>query len=68
MSNWNENGHRNDGPWWVAPSQSGLGRSISLRTAILIALVVGVIVIQIKIAHAQTVRSSTFVLIRYIRI
>ena len=43
MSNWNENGHRNDGPWWVAPSQSGLGRSISLRTAILIALVVGVV-------------------------
>jgi len=43
MSNWNESGHRNDGPWWVAPSQSGLGRSISLRTAILIALVVGVV-------------------------
>lgn len=43
MSNWNENGHRNDGPWWVAPSQSGLGRAISLRTAILIALVVGVV-------------------------
>ena len=43
MSNWNENGHRNVGPWWVAPSQSGLGRSISLRTAILIALVVGVV-------------------------
>jgi putative serine protease PepD len=43
MSNWNDSGHRNDGPWWVAPSQSGLGRSISLRTAILIALVVGVV-------------------------
>ena len=43
MTNWNENGHRNDGPWWVAPSQSGLGRSISLRTAILISLVVGVV-------------------------
>ena len=43
MSNWNESGHRNDGPWWVAPSQSGLGRSISLRTAILIAMVVGVV-------------------------
>ena len=43
MSNWNESGHRNDGPWWVAPSQSGLGRAISLRTAILIALVVGVV-------------------------
>lgn len=43
MTNWNENGHRNDGPWWVAPSQSGLGRSISLRTAVLISLVVGVV-------------------------
>lgn len=43
MSNLNQNGHRNDGPWWVAPSHHGLGRSISLRSAILIALVVGVV-------------------------
>jgi putative serine protease PepD len=31
------------GPWWVAPSKSGLGRSITLRSAIVLALVVGVI-------------------------
>jgi len=33
----------NGGPWWVAPSKSGLGRSITLRSAIVLALVVGVI-------------------------
>ena len=33
----------NGGPWWVAPSNSGLGRSITLRSAIVLALVVGVI-------------------------
>lgn len=31
------------GPWWVAPSDRGLGRKISLRSAILFAIVVGVI-------------------------
>ncbi len=30
-------------PWWIAPSRSGLGRTITLRSALLIALVVGVI-------------------------
>jgi len=43
MSNLNQSGHRSDGPWWIAPSQNGLGRSIPLRSAILIALVVGVV-------------------------
>jgi len=43
MGNFNNDGFRSDGPWWVAPSASGLGRSISLRSAILIALVVGVV-------------------------
>lgn len=33
----------NNGPWWVAPSKSGLGRNISLKSALLIAIVVGVI-------------------------
>jgi putative serine protease PepD len=31
------------GPWWVAPSQSGVGRKISLRSAIVFAIIVGVI-------------------------
>ncbi len=43
MTNWNESGHRSDGPWWIAPSNNGLGRSIPLRTAILISLVVGIV-------------------------
>lgn len=30
-------------PWWIAPSRSGLGRTITLRSALLIALIVGVI-------------------------
>ena len=30
-------------PWWIAPSRSRLGRTITLRSALLIALVVGVI-------------------------
>lgn len=30
-------------PWWIAPSRTGLGRTITLRTALLIALVVGLI-------------------------
>lgn len=32
-----------NGPWWVAPSKTGLGRSISLKTALLISIIVGVI-------------------------
>ena len=31
------------GPWWVAPSDRGLGRKISLRSAIVFAIIVGVI-------------------------
>ena len=31
------------GPWWVAPSDRGLGRKISLRSAIIFSIVVGVI-------------------------
>ena len=31
------------GPWWVAPSSRGLGRKISLRSAIVFAVIVGVI-------------------------
>lgn len=31
------------GPWWVAPSNRGLGRKISLRSAIIFAIIVGVI-------------------------
>ncbi|MSZ47538.1 MAG: hypothetical protein F2591_03270, partial [Actinobacteria bacterium] len=31
------------GPWWDAPSKSGLGRNITLRSAIVLAIVVGVI-------------------------
>jgi putative serine protease PepD len=30
-------------PWWIAPSRTGLGRTITLRSALLIALVVGLI-------------------------
>jgi putative serine protease PepD len=30
-------------PWWIAPSRNGLGRTVTLRTALLIALVVGVV-------------------------
>ena len=33
----------NQGPWWTAPSKRGLGRSISLKSAISLALIVGVI-------------------------
>jgi putative serine protease PepD len=33
----------NGGPWWEAPSRSGLGKSITLRSAIVLSLVVGVI-------------------------
>lgn len=33
----------NSGPWWSAPSSRGLGRSISLKSAILLALVVGLV-------------------------
>jgi putative serine protease PepD len=33
----------NGGPWWDAPSKSGLGKNITLRSAIVLALVVGVI-------------------------
>jgi len=33
----------NGGPWWVPPSKSGLGKNITLRSAIILALVVGVI-------------------------
>jgi putative serine protease PepD len=33
----------NNGPWWVAPSKSGLGRSITLKSALLISIIVGVI-------------------------
>lgn len=43
MSNFNDRGFRNDGPWWIAPSRDGLGRTITLRSAILISLVVGII-------------------------
>ncbi len=32
-----------DGPWWVAPSHSGLNKRITLRSAIVLALFVGVI-------------------------
>jgi len=31
------------GPWWVAPSNNGLGRKISIRSAILFAIIVGVV-------------------------
>ena len=31
------------GPWWVAPSNRGLGRKISLRSAIIFSIIVGVI-------------------------
>ena len=43
MSTLNNNGYRNDGPWWIAPSKNGLGRSVSLRTVALVALVAGVV-------------------------
>lgn len=33
----------NNGPWWVAPSKSGLGRNISLKTALLISIIVGIV-------------------------
>ena len=33
----------NGGPWWEAPSRSGLGKSITLRSAIVLSLVVGVV-------------------------
>ena len=33
----------NSGPWWNAPSSRGLGRSISLKSAIALALLVGII-------------------------
>ena len=33
----------NGGPWWVAPSKSGLGRNITLRSAVVLSLVTGVI-------------------------
>jgi putative serine protease PepD len=31
------------GPWWVAPSNNGLGRKISIRSAIVFAIIVGVV-------------------------
>ena len=31
------------GPWWVAPSNRGLGRKISIRSAIIFAIIVGVV-------------------------
>ena len=31
------------GPWWVAPSNRGLGRKISIRSAIVFAIIVGVV-------------------------
>lgn len=31
------------GPWWVAPSNTGLGRKISLRSAIIYAIIIGVV-------------------------
>ena len=37
------NGLTHHGPWWVAPSQQGLGRTVTLRTATVIALIAGVI-------------------------
>ena len=33
----------NPGPWWQVQSVSGLGRGITLRSAIVLSLVVGVI-------------------------
>jgi len=33
----------NGGPWWDAPSKSGLSKNITVRSAIVLALVVGVI-------------------------
>jgi len=33
----------NNAPWWVAPSKTGISRNISLRTALLISIVVGIV-------------------------
>jgi len=33
----------NNGPWWVAPSKSGLGRTVTLKTSLLISIIVGII-------------------------
>lgn len=43
MTSINDNGHRNDGPWWIAPSRNGLGRSVSLRTVAIVAIIAGLI-------------------------
>ena len=37
------NTESNSGPWWQAPSSRGIGKPISLKSAILLALVVGLI-------------------------
>ena len=33
----------NNGPWWEPPSKSGLGRNITVKNALLIAIVVGIV-------------------------
>jgi len=33
----------NNGPWWVAPSKSGLGRTVTLKTSLLISIIVGIV-------------------------
>ena len=33
----------NNGPWWEAPSKSGLSRNITLKSALLLAIIVGIV-------------------------